>query len=200
MLLASPLLRSPALGLPDCSMSISSPVAVAGGSEVLIAATKAIEADSSLTVLEKPRRRQKLLSQGAASSLDGDDNGNRKIKIDNNLLDLDRDVPLDKRTCEGRRTLRARKNVMKCPTCTNGIADFLQNPQVNTQLMDVIESLKKQTAEMEESEGSAEESSATQKTTDTSVDTDDSDESCTMLVDDNLKDMFLTCQMFIGRK
>lgn len=34
------------------------------------------------------------------------------------------------RTCEGRRTLRVQKNVMKCPACTNDIADFLQNPQV----------------------------------------------------------------------
>ena len=34
------------------------------------------------------------------------------------------------RTCEGRRTLRAQKNVMKCPSCPNDISDFLQNPQV----------------------------------------------------------------------
>ena len=31
---------------------------------------------------------------------------------------------------QGRRTLRAQKNVMKCPSCTIDIADFLQNPQV----------------------------------------------------------------------
>ena len=34
------------------------------------------------------------------------------------------------RTCEGRRTLRAQKNIMKCPSCSNDIAEFLQNPQV----------------------------------------------------------------------
>lgn len=34
------------------------------------------------------------------------------------------------RTCEGRRTLRAQKNVMKCPSCSFDISDFLQNPQV----------------------------------------------------------------------
>lgn len=34
------------------------------------------------------------------------------------------------RTCQGRRTLRPKKNVMKCPSCTNDIADFLNNPQV----------------------------------------------------------------------
>ncbi|KAF8408512.1 hypothetical protein HHK36_007668 [Tetracentron sinense] len=51
------------------------------------------------------------------------------------------------RTCEGRRTLRAQKNIMKCPTCPNDIADFLQNPQVNRELMDVIESLQHKTEE-----------------------------------------------------
>lgn len=35
------------------------------------------------------------------------------------------------RTCEGRRMLRAQKNVMKCPSCSTDIADFLQNPQVS---------------------------------------------------------------------
>lgn len=34
------------------------------------------------------------------------------------------------RTCGGRRTLRAQKNVMKCPSCENDISEFLQNPQV----------------------------------------------------------------------
>ncbi|XP_025011894.1 E3 ubiquitin-protein ligase ORTHRUS 2 isoform X2 [Ricinus communis] len=33
------------------------------------------------------------------------------------------------RTCQGRRTLRVQKNVMKCPSCTNDIAEYLQNPQ-----------------------------------------------------------------------
>lgn len=30
----------------------------------------------------------------------------------------------------GGRTLRAQKNIMKCPSCTNDISEFLQNPQV----------------------------------------------------------------------
>lgn len=51
------------------------------------------------------------------------------------------------RTCEGRRTLRAQKNVMKCPSCPNDISDFLQNPQVNRELMDVIVSLQRRTVE-----------------------------------------------------
>ncbi|XP_030960364.1 E3 ubiquitin-protein ligase ORTHRUS 2-like [Quercus lobata] len=50
------------------------------------------------------------------------------------------------RTCEGRRTLRAQKNIMKCPSCSNDIAEFLQNPQVNRELMEVIESLQREIA------------------------------------------------------
>ncbi|KAL8038082.1 hypothetical protein ABFX02_11G080600 [Erythranthe guttata] len=51
------------------------------------------------------------------------------------------------RTCGGRRTLRAQKNVMKCPSCKNDISEFLQNPQVNRELMNVIESLQDQMKE-----------------------------------------------------
>ncbi|XP_010250512.1 PREDICTED: E3 ubiquitin-protein ligase ORTHRUS 2-like [Nelumbo nucifera] len=53
------------------------------------------------------------------------------------------------RTCEGRK-LRAQKNVMKCPSCPNDISDFLRNPQVNRELMDVIESLRRKSEETEE--------------------------------------------------
>ncbi|WP_369294439.1 hypothetical protein, partial [Klebsiella pneumoniae] len=35
------------------------------------------------------------------------------------------------RKFDGWRTLRAQKNIMKCPSCSNDIFDFLQNPQVN---------------------------------------------------------------------
>lgn len=34
------------------------------------------------------------------------------------------------RTCEGRRALRVQKNIMKCPSCSTDIAEYLQNPQV----------------------------------------------------------------------
>ncbi|KAJ8569640.1 hypothetical protein K7X08_006217 [Anisodus acutangulus] len=51
------------------------------------------------------------------------------------------------RTCEGRRTLRATKTIMKCPSCPTDISDFLRNPQINRELMNVIESLKCQIAE-----------------------------------------------------
>ncbi|KAI4333443.1 hypothetical protein L6164_018256, partial [Bauhinia variegata] len=42
----------------------------------------------------------------------------------------------------GGRSLRSQKNVMKCPSCIIDIADFLQNIQVNRELMALIESLK----------------------------------------------------------
>lgn len=38
---------------------------------------------------------------------------------------------MKQRTCEGGRTLRTQKNIMKCPSCPNDISDFLQNPQVS---------------------------------------------------------------------
>ncbi|KAJ8756313.1 hypothetical protein K2173_025125 [Erythroxylum novogranatense] len=64
-----------------------------------------------------------------------------------------------------------------CKTCFEGVFAESTAP-VNTQLMHVIESLKKERAKKEEYEGSGEESSATQKTANTTTDTDDSDESC----------------------
>ncbi|KAH9763629.1 E3 ubiquitin-protein ligase ORTHRUS 2 [Citrus sinensis] len=50
----------------------------------------------------------------------------------------------------GGRTLRSQKNVMQCPSCPTDISEFLQNPQVNRELMDVIESLKHKTEENED--------------------------------------------------
>ncbi|XP_008813443.2 E3 ubiquitin-protein ligase ORTHRUS 2-like [Phoenix dactylifera] len=61
------------------------------------------------------------------------------------------------RTCRGR-TLRAQKIVKKCPCCSNDISNFLQNPQVNRELMDLIESLQQKTAD--ENVESSEEGSA----------------------------------------
>ncbi|KAL5711695.1 RING-type E3 ubiquitin transferase [Ranunculus cassubicifolius] len=63
------------------------------------------------------------------------------------------------RTCHGRRTLRAQKNVMKCPACPADISDFLKAPQVNRELMGVIESLQQcKTGEEAEDVTSEEES------------------------------------------
>ncbi|XP_072969321.1 E3 ubiquitin-protein ligase ORTHRUS 2-like [Typha angustifolia] len=55
------------------------------------------------------------------------------------------------RTREGGRTLRAQKIVKKCPSCPNDISDYLQNPQVNRELMDLIESLRHKTEEEKKS-------------------------------------------------
>ncbi|KAJ6713667.1 E3 UBIQUITIN-PROTEIN LIGASE UHRF-RELATED [Salix viminalis] len=61
---------------------------------------------------------------------------------------------------QGRRSLRVQKNIMKCPSCIIDIAEFIQNPQVNRELMGVIESLQRQAEEEkvdENSEGCSEE-------------------------------------------
>ncbi|KAI8544108.1 hypothetical protein RHMOL_Rhmol08G0269700 [Rhododendron molle] len=42
----------------------------------------------------------------------------------------------------GGRTLRSQKNVMKCPSCKLDISEFLRNPEVNRELMVVIEGLQ----------------------------------------------------------
>ncbi|KAJ7945609.1 E3 ubiquitin-protein ligase ORTHRUS 2 [Quillaja saponaria] len=57
----------------------------------------------------------------------------------------------------GGRSLRSKKNVMKCPSCPTDISDFLQNLQVNRELMDVIESLKSKAEENEDPEEEAQE-------------------------------------------
>ncbi|GAB2289341.1 E3 ubiquitin-protein ligase ORTHRUS 2 [Dionaea muscipula] len=49
------------------------------------------------------------------------------------------------------RQLRARKNIIKCPSCAYDIADFLQNAQVNTEMMGMLESLKRKLEEEEKS-------------------------------------------------
>ncbi|KAG8365791.1 hypothetical protein BUALT_Bualt17G0008500 [Buddleja alternifolia] len=60
-----------------------------------------------------------------------------------------------KERTRGGRTLRTQKNVMNCPSCRNDISDFLQNPQVNRELMNVIESLQNEMKEKScETEGS----------------------------------------------
>ncbi|KAH7578503.1 hypothetical protein JRO89_XS01G0390100 [Xanthoceras sorbifolium] len=65
------------------------------------------------------------------------------------------------------RTLRSQKNIMKCPFCMNDIADFLKNPQVNRELMEVIESLKQKTEENDELiEESSEQTNGLDKTHD----------------------------------
>lgn len=50
---------------------------------------------------------------------------------------------------KGGRSLRAQKNIMKCPSCSTDISDFLQNPQINRELMSAIESLQHKAEENE---------------------------------------------------
>lgn len=46
------------------------------------------------------------------------------------------------RRCQGGRQLRTQKNVMKCPECAGDISEFLQNIQVNREMMSAIEKLQ----------------------------------------------------------
>ncbi|KAL5726364.1 RING-type E3 ubiquitin transferase [Ranunculus cassubicifolius] len=82
---------------------------------------------------------------------------------------------LKERTCGGRRTLRTQKNIMKCPSCPMEISDFLQNPQVNRDLMGVIESLKSQLEEDKIEDPSNEESLSTEDKSESEVSTDKSE-------------------------
>ncbi|KAK8599573.1 hypothetical protein V6N13_077492 [Hibiscus sabdariffa] len=50
----------------------------------------------------------------------------------------------------GGRTLRSQKIVLHCPSCPTDISDFLQNLQVNRELMDVIETLRQKSEENQE--------------------------------------------------
>ncbi|KAK4263259.1 hypothetical protein QN277_028696 [Acacia crassicarpa] len=60
---------------------------------------------------------------------------------------------------KGGRSLRSQKNIMNCPCCPTDISDFLQNVQVNTELLGLIESLKAEAAE-ENGNGSEDENGA----------------------------------------
>ncbi|KAK9668985.1 hypothetical protein RND81_13G100800 [Saponaria officinalis] len=52
----------------------------------------------------------------------------------------------------GGRQLRTQKTVMKCPSCPSDLSGFLQNAQVNRELMGVIESLMRKFEEEEKTE------------------------------------------------
>ncbi|EPS68062.1 hypothetical protein M569_06710, partial [Genlisea aurea] len=54
------------------------------------------------------------------------------------------------RICRNGRQLRSQKNVMKCPKCPADISEFLQNPQVNRELMELIEKLQSEIVKDEE--------------------------------------------------
>ncbi|KAH9613631.1 hypothetical protein KSS87_019946 [Heliosperma pusillum] len=57
----------------------------------------------------------------------------------------------------GGRQLRTQKTVMKCPSCPTDLSGFLQNAQVNRELMGVIESLLRKYEEEEKEAASQEE-------------------------------------------
>lgn len=61
----------------------------------------------------------------------------------------------------GGRQLRTQKNVMKCPTCTTDISEFLQNAQVNRELMGAIESILRKFEDEKDSAASEDEGSET---------------------------------------
>ncbi|KAL7139731.1 hypothetical protein ABFS83_09G073300 [Erythranthe nasuta] len=54
---------------------------------------------------------------------------------------------LKERVCWNGRKLRSQKNVLKCPSCPTDLSEFLQNLQVNHELMEVIEKLQAGLAE-----------------------------------------------------
>lgn len=62
---------------------------------------------------------------------------------------------------------------MKCPSCSNDIFDFLQNPQVNRELMGMIESLQQQINETEAKSSSVEVDAADEKSDLVSGENDD---------------------------
>ncbi|PKA54804.1 E3 ubiquitin-protein ligase ORTHRUS 2 [Apostasia shenzhenica] len=85
------------------------------------------------------------------------------------LLDSYDDQSFIRERTSGGRTLRAQKIVKKCPSCTTDISDFLQNPQVNRELMDLIESLQQKIRE--ENLDADEEASDERENNDEKVDT-----------------------------
>ncbi|RDX68712.1 E3 ubiquitin-protein ligase ORTHRUS 2, partial [Mucuna pruriens] len=73
----------------------------------------------------------------------------------------------------GGRALRTKKNVMKCPSCSIDISDYLQNIQVDVDLKSAIESLKAKVEEIGESMESIEDADGLQDDgADKDVDTD----------------------------
>ncbi|KAM5573716.1 E3 ubiquitin-protein ligase ORTHRUS 2 [Rosa sericea] len=57
----------------------------------------------------------------------------------------------------GGRSLRTQKNVLTCPSCPTDVTDFVQNPQVNTEIMKAIESLNEEEANVDSADESSEE-------------------------------------------
>ncbi|CAA0816494.1 E3 ubiquitin-protein ligase ORTHRUS 2 [Striga hermonthica] len=74
------------------------------------------------------------------------------------------------RVCHNGRKLRSQRNILNCPACPTDISEFLQNPQVNREIKDVIERLQSEIAKEEELKGSnttSEEANAGEEKNDT---------------------------------
>ncbi|MFS7918682.1 putative transcription factor C2H2 family [Helianthus anomalus] len=52
-------------------------------------------------------------------------------------------LPYESSNCKARVEM-SRKNIMKCPSCTTDISDFLLKPQENTKLRVLIDSFQRQ--------------------------------------------------------
>ncbi|KAK8938430.1 E3 ubiquitin-protein ligase ORTHRUS 2 [Platanthera zijinensis] len=77
------------------------------------------------------------------------------------LLDAYDDQSFMRERTSGGRSLRAQKIVKKCPSCAADISDFVKDPQVNRELMDLISSLhqkiEEENAEIGEDENAEDE-------------------------------------------
>ncbi|KAI9106904.1 hypothetical protein K1719_022432 [Acacia pycnantha] len=72
-------------------------------------------------------------------------------------------VPFLRERTRGGRSLRSQKNVRICPACPTNISDFLQNVQINRELMTLINSLKEEAEQKRNSEDLTSENSSGDK-------------------------------------
>uniref|UniRef100_A0ACD5TYS0 Uncharacterized protein n=1 Tax=Avena sativa TaxID=4498 RepID=A0ACD5TYS0_AVESA len=80
----------------------------------------------------------------------------------------------------GGRTLRAQKIVKKCPSCPTDLCDFLENPQINREMMNLIETFRSQAAEekkdVEESGEDNEDAAEKEEDDDSSLNEEENDD------------------------
>ncbi|KAK3141015.1 hypothetical protein QOZ80_5AG0408960 [Eleusine coracana subsp. coracana] len=74
----------------------------------------------------------------------------------------------------GGRTLRAQKIVKKCPSCPTDICDFLENPQINREMMELIESLQRKAVEESDTKVTSDGSNDAEECADGDSEEDDS--------------------------
>ncbi|KAK8970437.1 E3 ubiquitin-protein ligase ORTHRUS 2 [Platanthera guangdongensis] len=108
------------------------------------------------------------------------------------LLDAYDDQSFTRERTSGGRSLRAQKIVKKCPSCAVDISDFVKDPQVNRELMDLISSLhqkiEEENAEIDEDENAEDETVDEEpKSGDLTVDSIDGSHT----IEDHLKDEVL---------